>query len=82
MYFGKIDRYGRLHFPKKVRKRLKLDNAFVEMEVESRKDKKREVLVLVPASSGNQDPVEAISSMNLPLKKKGWREIEKELEED
>ena len=79
-YFGRIDRFGRLHLPLKLRRALKLDNAFVEIDVEKRKSEKREVLVLVPSLAGYSDAVESMGKMNLPLEKKNWKDIAEEIE--
>mgnify|MGYP001601554582 CR=1 FL=1 len=78
-YYGKVDKFGRLHLPKNLRKNLHLENRVVEIDVEKRQGN-RQVLVLEPTFSSSTNWVEHIAEMNLPLPETNWKKIMREIE--
>ncbi|MEK6954659.1 MAG: hypothetical protein AABX01_06620 [Candidatus Micrarchaeota archaeon] len=76
-YFARIDKFGRISIPKRLRTEAKLEGGFLEISVEKlTKEEERLILQPVYASSGN--PVEDLIGMNLPIE--DWKNIKKQLE--
>jgi AbrB family looped-hinge helix DNA binding protein len=71
--FAKIDKFGRIVIPKKLRKLLGLETG-TKLVIEKRADS----LVLTPARMKKGDPLKRIARMDLPVDE--WEVMEKEIE--